>query len=341
MADPRFFAAAGPFTLRELAVLAAAELRPSGAADRRFSDVAPIEAAGPGAVTFLDNLRYAGKLSVSAAGACVLNPAMAERAPQGMALLVTPRPYIGFARIAQAFYPEERLDPGLHPTAFVDATARLGPGVAIGANAVVGPEVELGGGVAIGAGAVLGRAVQIGQGTRVGEGASLSHCLVGERVLIHPGVRIGQRGFGFAMDPGGHVRIPQLGRVIIEDDVEIGANTTIDRGSGPDTVIGRGTVIDNLVQIGHNVRIGRGCVIVAQVGIAGSTELGELVAVGGQAGIAGHLRIGAGAQIAAGSGVIRDVPAGARMAGAPALPAIEFWRSIARLRRLAKRSEET
>ena len=157
--------------------------------------------------------------------------------------------------------------------------------------------------------------MRIGRDCSIGATVTVSHALIGDRVIIHPGVRIGQDGFGFAMGPQGHLKVPQIGRVIIQDDVEIGANSTIDRGANRDTVIGEGTKIDNLVQIAHNVVIGRHCVIVAQVGISGSTTLGDFVALGGQVGVTGHLRIGAGAQIAATSGVMSDVPPGARWGG--------------------------
>jgi UDP-3-O-[3-hydroxymyristoyl] glucosamine N-acyltransferase len=184
---------------------------------------------------------------------------------------------------------------------------------------------------------VIGQAVRIGDDTAIGANASLSHCDVGERTLIHPGVRIGQRGFGFAIDPAGHVRVPQLGRVIVGDDVEIGANSTVDRGAGPDTVIGDGTMIDNLVQIGHNVRIGKGCIIIAQVGIGGSTVLEDYVVVAAQVGIAGHLRIGSGAQIAAKSGIMRDIAPGAKMAGTPAVPVRQFFRQVAMLENMVRK----
>jgi UDP-3-O-[3-hydroxymyristoyl] glucosamine N-acyltransferase len=173
----------------------------------------------------------------------------------------------------------------------------------------------------------------------VASNCTLTHCEIGERVILHPGVRIGQDGFGFAPGAQGHTKVPQLGRVLIGDDVEIGANSTIDRGAGPDTVIGAGTKIDNLVQIGHNVSIGRGCLIVALVGISGSTKIGDFVMIGGQAGVAGHLKIGDGARIAAQSGVSRDLAPGATVAGSPAEDARAFWRDLAFLRRLRAKSE--
>ncbi|MBY0430781.1 MAG: UDP-3-O-(3-hydroxymyristoyl)glucosamine N-acyltransferase, partial [Rhodospirillales bacterium] len=253
-----------------------------------------------------------------------------------MALLLTDQPYHAYARIAQAFYPMPRLEGWTAPNAVVDAGAIIGEGCRIEWGAVIGPGVEIGRNCHIGANAVIGAGVVIGDDGIIGANATISHAIIGRRAFIYPGVRIGQDGFGFAMSPLGHLKVPQLGRVIIHDDVEIGANTTIDRGAGPDTVIGAGCRIDNLVQIGHNVQLGRGCVIVAQVGISGSTRLDDFVAIGGQVGIGGHLRIGTGAQVAAQSGVMRDVPAGKTMCGSPAIDARDYWRQTVVLSQLAK-----
>jgi UDP-3-O-[3-hydroxymyristoyl] glucosamine N-acyltransferase len=336
MADSRFFKVAGPFTLEQLVEIAGA--RP--AADAReaalFSDVAPLAAAGPQHVSFLDNKRYVGDLKTSRAGACLLRPEHAGQAPDGMALLLSDEPYRAYALVARAFYPERELEPRRAPSAIIDATARIGAGTRIDEGAVIGAQAEIGHRCHIGANAVIGDGVVIGDESIVGPNASLSHCLIGRRVLLHPGVCIGQRGFGFAMDPAGHVKVPQLGRVIVHDDVEIGASSTVDRGTGPDTVIGPGCMIDNLVQIGHNVQLGRGCVIVAQAGIAGSTRLEDFVIVAAQAGLIGHLKVGKGARIAAQSGVMRDVEAGAQVCGAPAIPVRQFFRQVAALQRLAE-----
>jgi UDP-3-O-[3-hydroxymyristoyl] glucosamine N-acyltransferase len=334
MADPRFFTVAGPFTAAELAVRTGAQLAGDRDGARILTDVAPLESAGPEHVAFLDNRKYVDSFRRTRAGAAFVHPDLAGAAPAGMTLLVTPQPYRGYALAAQAFHPDPPPVPGIAPTAVVDAHARLGEGCAVAAHAVIGPGAELGRRCLVGANAVIGAGCVLGDDVRIGANATLSHCILGSRVRVYPGVRIGQDGFGFAPDPGGHVKVPQLGRVLVGDDVEIGANTTIDRGAGPDTVIGTGTVIDNLVQIGHNVQLGRGCVIVAQVGISGSTRLGDFVMVGGQGGLAGHLTIGTGARIAAQSGVMRDVAPGETVMGYPAVPIREHHKQTALLRRL-------
>jgi len=337
MADPRFFHNAGPFTLAQLAERCGAELAPGADPAKLIHDVAPLDVAGADQISFLDNKKYADSFAKSGAGACLVHPAMAERAPAGMALLLSNNPYRSYALTAQAFYPLLAAKTLIAPTAHVDPTAVLGEGVQVDPGAVIGPKAEIGAGSRIGPNAVVGAGVVLGEGCSIGACASVSHAILGKRVNIYPGARIGQDGFGFAMGPQGHVKVPQLGRVIIGDDVEVGANATIDRGAGPDTVIGAGSMIDNLVQIAHNVQLGRGCVIVSQVGISGSTKLGDFVVAAGQAGITGHLSIGTGAQIAAQSGVMRDVGPGEKVGGSPAQPMTDWLRQSAILAKMAKK----
>lgn len=326
--------------MADLAGLSGAALAPGADPGLEIADVAPLETGTQGEISFFDNPRYQEAFRASRAGACVVAPKGAALAPSGMALLLSEQPYRSYALIAQAFYPAAVPQALVHASAVVAEGVRIGPGVEIGAQAVIEDGAEIGAGSSIGPHATVGRNVVIGEGCRVGASASLSHCLIGRRVTVHPGARIGQDGFGFAPDPVRHVKVPQLGRVVIGDDCEIGANTTIDRGSGHDTVIGDNVWIDNLVQIGHNVEIGRGCIIVAQAGISGSTRLGDFVALGGQAGLTGHLRIGAGAQIAAQAGVMGDVPAGEKWCGAPAVPIRDFFRQTALIQRLARQKGE-
>ena len=336
MADPRFYAAKGPFSLHQLAEISGAVVHPASDPDRQIRDVAPLETAGAGDLSFLVNNRYVSAFSRSAAGACVIDANRVNDAPPGMALLVSENPYRSYALGAQAFYPAAASSGEISPDAMVDPSATIGHGTSVGNGAVVGARAEIGERCAIGPNAVIGEGVVVGDDCWIGACVSLAFCLIGSRVRIFAGARIGEDGFGFAPDPNVPVNVPQLGRVLIGNDVEIGANSAVDRGAGPDTVIGDGCRIDNLVQIGHNVELGRGCIIVAQVGISGSTKLGDHVVVGGQAGIAGHLTIGKGARIAAMSGIMRDVPENMSYAGFPAMPAKRWFRILATVQRLAQ-----
>ncbi len=337
MADPRFFVKAGPFTLAELAERCGAELAAGVDPAAIAIDVAPIDIAGADHISFLDNKKYVEAFTVSKAGACLVHRSLAHKAPAGMALLLCDDPYRAYAIVATAFYARPPVVPGIAAGAMIDPSATLGSNVRIGPGAVVCARAEIGDGSQIGPNAVIGVGVVLGEGCIIGAGATLSHAILGKRVNLYPGVRVGQEGFGFAMGPLGLLNVPQLGRVLIEDDVEVGANTTIDRGSGPDTIIGAGSKIDNLVQIGHNVHLGRGCVLVAQSGIAGSAHLDNFVVVGGQAGIVGHIHLGARARVAGQSGVMRDVEDGQTVGGSPAVPMTEWLRQSAVLGQLARK----
>ena len=336
MPDPRFFAVAGPFTLAEIAQVAGAQLTAGADPERLLTDVAPLSHATPEHLSFLANSKYVEAFAACRAGACIAPATLVHRAPADVAVLTSDAPYRSFALVAQLFHPVQTPDPGVHPAAVIHPTADLGPGCRVEAGAVIDAGVRIGARCLIGANVTIGPAVEIGGDTRVGAGASLSYCLIGARVSIFPGVRIGQEGFGFAIDRGGHVRIPQLGRVLIEDNVEIGANTTIDRGSGPDTVIAQGCRIDNLVQIAHNVRVGQGSVIAAQAALAGSVRVGDFVQIAGQVGVADHRAVGDGARLAGQTGVTRDIEPGGTYGGTPAVPIRQWHRQSAQLARLAR-----
>jgi UDP-3-O-[3-hydroxymyristoyl] glucosamine N-acyltransferase len=338
MPDPRFFTASGPTPLKDLVLLTGAKLRLQADAVRVIKGVAPLDSAGPDDLSFFDNRRYKDVFITSNAGACFSRPADAELAPATMAVLIHDNPYHAYAIAADALFPKPVIKNRISENAFIHETATIGSGCEIHAGVVIGPNAEIGSRCVIEANAVISRAVKIGNDCRIGACASISHALIGNRVCIYPGVRIGQDGFGYALSPLGHVKVPQLGRVIIEDDVEIGANTTIDRGSGPDTVIGKGAIIDNLVMIAHNVKIGPMSVLVAQSGVAGSSTLGPGAVLAAQAGVAGHLKIGAGARIGGQSGVIRDIPDAKEYLGTPAVPVRQFFRQFALLEKMATKS---
>ena len=345
MVDNRFFSKCASVTVGEIAALTGAvPTSATGASidnNRSFSNIAPLDKATADDISFLDNVKYVQGFMQSAAGACFVRPKYVAQAPADMVLLVTEEPYYAYALTARKLYPEPSFTPGISPLAIISKSAAIGKDVRIDSGVVIGENVQIGDGCWIGANTGIDNGVQIGNSCRIGANCTLSHTIIGNRVITHRGVHIGQDGFGFAPSRKGVVKVPQIGRVLIGDDVDIGSGTCIDRGAGPDTVIGMGTKIDNLVQVGHNVQIGRFCFIAAQVGIAGSTQVGDGVMLGGQVGISGHVHIHDGAKIAAQSGVMTDVPAGATYGGAPALPARDWHRQTVAIAKLSKRGKDT
>lgn len=332
MADSRFHTRSQPLLLGAIAAQCDCDLADPADAGFAVDDVAPLDQAGATQISFFNNPKYRDDFAASKAGACIVAASAVADAPKGMKLLIAKDSYRAYAKAATLFYPFPKSDGVVAKTAIVDGT--LGQNCSVGHYAVIAKGAQIGNDCMIEAGVQIGPGVVLGDGCWIGPNATLAHCIVGKGVRIHTGARIGQDGFGFALGAPSHLAVPQLGRVMVGDGVNIGANTTIDRGAGPDTVIGAGCVIDNLVQIAHNVQMGRGCVLAAQVGIAGSTTLGDFVVMGGQAGVAGHLTIGSGARIAAQSGITKDVPAGQEWIGFPAAPRMAYWREQAKIKKL-------
>lgn len=342
MTDPVFFAPSRRYTAAEIAALTGAQLANPDAAETEITGIAPASVGGAGTLVFVEGTRNQHLLDGLVAAAVLCPAEVSSSVPVGIARLVTPRPQYAFAQIGRLLYPSaSRPTPvtgefGISPSAHISPGARIEQGATIEAGAVIGTGVAIGRGTVVGPNAVIAVSCQIGRDCFIGAGVTIQNALVGDRVVVHNGARIGQDGFGFVGGPAGPERIPQIGRVIIQNDVEIGANTTVDRGAMSDTIIGEGTKIDNLVQVAHNVVIGRGCIIAGHCGLSGSVRLGDYVMLGGRVGIADHVSIGDRAQVAASSGLMNDVPAGERWAGLPARPIREFFREVAAIRSLLK-----
>lgn len=337
-----FFPPHDGVSLRKLAEYLGAEVADEAHADIVVRSVAPVHRAVEGDLCYIISKKSQKELATCQASALICEPSLRSLVPAHIPVILSAKPHTAFAMAGALLHPEATRPvlvtsskDAISPAAFVDPTARLEADVTVEPMAVIGQGAEIGEGTHIGPGAVIGANVKIGRNCTISAGASVLCAFLGNNVTIHNGARIGQDGFGYAPGPRGMVKIVQIGRVIIQDNVEIGANSTIDRGAMDDTVIGEGTKIDNQVQIGHNVRIGRHCAIVSQVGIAGSTRIGDGVQIGGQVGLNGHITIGDGVQIGAKSGVISDIPAGEKYAGIPARPLWDFLRESAEI---AKRS---
>ena len=338
-ADVRFMGPARPQNLA--AILAASGGEGAGDLQRVFSGVAPLATATAGEVSFCDSRAYAQALTESQAGLVLVTAKLAKHVPSGALAVICTSASLAFGQVAALFHPRRKPAGMIHRSAIIHPDAVIGEGTEIGPMAVIEAGAQIGRDCMIGPFALIGREVVLGDGCVIHHHSSVTHALLGKGVTLHAGARIGQEGFGFAMDAQGRfVTAPQLGRVVLGDDVEVGANSCVDRGSLGDTVLGPGTRLDNLVQVGHNVRTGRGCVLVAQVGIAGSTVLCDYVSVGGQAGIAGHLNIGSKVRIGAQSGVINDVPPGIEVLGSPAAPKKEAVRAMLVLQRISAASRK-
>ncbi|MGA2951151.1 MAG: UDP-3-O-(3-hydroxymyristoyl)glucosamine N-acyltransferase [Caulobacteraceae bacterium] len=331
--DARFFETLAPVALAELAALTGARIV-RGESRGRVARVATLGAASPDSVTFLTDRKHVAALTESQAGACFVTEALAAHAPPAMAVLTTPLPLAAFVAAANRLH-----RPRGHPAgdAAIHPDAELEDDVAIGADVTIGPGAAIGRGARLGAGAAIGPGVAIGRDVYIGPNAVVGFALIGDHVRIHAGAVIGEAGFGATAGPRGVIDVPQLGRVIIQDGVTIGANSCVDRGAYDDTVIGENSKIDNLVQIAHNVVIGRNCVFAAHVGISGSVTIGDGCMFGGRVGIADHLTIGAGARVAAASGVAKDIPAGESWGGTPARPVRQWIRETAWTAAMAKR----
>lgn len=330
MPDSRFFDTLEPLSTDGLAGRIGGTVLRGG--DVRIHAVAPLASADLQAVAFLSDRKFAQALSQTRAGCVIVSPAAEELAPAKAAVIISPEPQAAWARASALLHRPVMLD-----QAAALAEAAEDDSVVVEPGAVIGKGARIGRGTRIGANSVIGPGVQIGRDCHIGPGVTVGFALIGDRVRILAGARIGEPGFGAAGSSQGPVDIPQLGRVILQDGVSIGANTCIDRGAYDDTVIGENSKIDNLVMIGHNCVIGRNALMAAQSGISGSVTVGDNVMFGGQAGVGDHITIGKGARVAAGGGVLSDVPAGETWSGYPARPLRQFLRETVWLSKQAKR----
>ena len=337
MPDPRFYQAFGPVSVSELAELAGVDGSGVSLGVRMIDGAAPLSRADERSIAFIADRRYVAELRGTHAGACFVHPAFAHAAPDSCAVLLTREPYVAYAAAAARLHRPRVLSPS-DPA--IATTVDLEDGVVVGRGVVIGEGARIGAGTEIGANAVIGPGVCIGRQCRIGANVSIGFALIGDRVRILAGAVVGEAGFGVAGSGAGAVDIPQLGRVILQDDVTLGACSCVDRGAWEDTIVGERTKVDNLVQIAHNVQVGRNCLLAAHTGLSGSVTVGDGAMFGGRAGIADHLDIGSGAKIAAAAGVMKNVPAGETWCGTPARPLRRFMRETAWLARNAQARDD-
>lgn len=346
MADPVFYTLSRELNVNDVAQFTGAKLLHTEFSDRKIGRLSSLDSATPDSLVFLEGRKNNEALVKLRAAAILCTEEQQGLIPSGIAVLITRSPHKDFAAVGRAMYaesvhPRSLLgEPGVSQGAFVHSSAEIEDNVTIEHGAVIGAGVAIGSGTTIGANAVIGAGCQIGRDCIIAPHVSVTYALLGNRVYLHAGVRIGQDGFGYISGAKGLEKVPQLGRVILQDDVEIGANSTIDRGSLSDTVIGEGTKIDNLVHIAHNVKVGRHCIIAGHCGISGSVTIGDMTMLGGRVGLADHIVIGSKVQIAAASGVMNNIPDGERWGGLPARPLRQWFRDIATLRSIGQPKKE-
>lgn len=337
MVDPRFYKNNGPFSLKQIAEICNASLVDETKSDIMINDIASIFKGGEGEISFFFDKKKKEAAANIKTTACVTSKDFASLIPQNVIVLLSDNPHDSFVKLNYAMYSEILSEAKICETARIAKTAKIGQNCYIGDYVVIGENVEIGDNCYLEPNCVIADGCKLGNNCRIGSCANIMHSIIGNNVYIYGGARIGWDGFGFQTVQGQHKRIPQLGRVIIGNDVEVGANACIDRGALDDTIIGDGCRIDNLVQVAHNDVLGRGCILVALTGIAGSCNFGDYVVVGGQAGFADHLNIGSQAQIGAKSGVMRDVEAGTAVMGIPAIGFRDFMKQTATIQKMCKK----
>lgn len=337
MADTRFYNVKADVTLAQAAEVMSALLTDTAKQNAKIANIATMASAGAEDICFFYDRKNKENAAQIKAMACVTTEELKQFVPENVTVLISADPKMAFIKLNEYMYAPKSAPIGIDASAKIASSAKIGANCSIGANVVIGENVEIGVNCVIEPNVVIAEGCKIGNNCRIGNNTSIAYSVIGNDCYIYTGARLGQDGFGFQMIDGQHHRIPQLGRLIVGNDVEIGANTCIDRGALDDTVIGDGSRIDNLVQIAHNDKLGRGCVIVSQVGIAGSCTLGDYVVLGGQVGLADHLNIGSGAQVAAQSGAMRDIEAGAVVMGSPCVPFKDYMRQVAFLQKNSKK----